>query len=166
MSDEDRPSFRINNRTYLSAGVMFCCVDDQGVIRFLLQRVKDKPWIYEDFGGKSQTGDTSIKDVAFRECQEELNNRFTKEFIQGLPCIEYLIPYNKYVTYLVKLDSSHMNMDLSSFGDHETLWNIERTVVWVTYEDLWNMHPTLIHPRLQPNFKYWLPILMTESNMY
>jgi len=162
LCDEDRPSFRVHNRTYLSAGVMFYCIDSEGIIHFLIQRVKDKSWIYEDFGGKSQKGDKTIKDVAVRESSEELNGVFTPEFIQGLPCTEYLIPYNKYIAYIAKLDSVYLNMDLTQFGNHELLWNLERSVVWVKYEDLWNMHPSLIHPRLQPNFKYWLPLLLTE----
>jgi hypothetical protein len=165
-SEADRPSFRVNNRTYISAGVLFYTVSEDGTIYFLMQKVKGRPWHYEDFGGKSQQGDYSIKDVAFRECIEELNNCVTKEFLFSRPCIEHLIPYNKYIVFLVHLDFSFMDNDLSMFGDREVLWNVERTVVWLKYADLWNMHPTLIHPRLQPDFKQWLALLLTEADCF
>jgi hypothetical protein len=165
-SETDRPSFRVNNRTYISAGALPYTVSKDGTIYFLIQKVKGRSWHYEDFGGKSQLGDQSIKDVAFRECTEELNNLLTEEFLLSLPCIEHLIACNKYVLYLVELDSSFMDKDLSMFGDHEVLWNVERTVVWLSYADLWNMHPTLLHPRLQPDFKHWLALLLTEADTF
>ena len=164
--EPDRPSFRVNNRTYISAGVLFYTVAENGAIYFLMQKVKGKSWQYEDFGGKSQPGDTSIKEVAFRECVEELNDCITKEFLLTRPCIEHLIPYNKYVVFLVELEPSFMNKDLSMFGDHEVLWNVERTVVWLKYADLWNMHPTLLHPRMQPDFKQWMALLLTEADSF
>ena len=164
--EHPRPSFRVNNRTYISAGVLFYTVVDNGDIHFMLQKVKGQSWQYEDFGGKSQQGDQTIKDVAFRECIEELNGLVTKEFLLDRPCTEYLVPGNKYIAYLVHLDASFMSMDLSVYGDRELLWNIERTVQWVKYADLWNMHPTMIHPRLQPDFKQWLPLLLVEADIF
>ena len=163
---EPRPSFRINNRTYISAGVLFYTVHDNGTIYFMLQKIKGRPWQYEDFGGKSQLGDQSIKDVAFRECIEELNGLITKEFLMSRPCTEYLVPGNKYIAYLIHLDPSFMSNDLSVYGDRELLWDIERTVQWITYSDLWNMHQTMIHPRLQPDFKQWLPLLLVEADIF
>ena len=169
---DDRPMFRVNNRTYLSAGVLFCTMSDSGTVYFLMQKVKGKPWQYEDFGGKSQKGDLTIKDVAFRECIEELNGCITRDFLDNLQCIEYLVPYNKYIAYLVLLPSEFMKTDLSIFGENEVgengkdSWNLERNVVWVTYEDLWNMHPSSVHPRLQPDLKHWLPLLLTEAEFF
>jgi hypothetical protein len=97
---------------------------------------------------------------------EELNGCMTREFLDSLPCIEYLVPYNKYIAYLVFLKPDYLNTDLSIFGDREVLWNIERNVVWVSYEELWSMHPSMVHPRLQPDLKHWLPLLLTEANFF
>jgi hypothetical protein len=160
---DTRPSFRINNRTYISAGVLFYTVVENGDVYFMMQKVKGKSWQYEDFGGKSQQGDLTIKDVAFRECVEELNGIITKELLSSRPSTEYLVPGNKYIAYLVHLDSSFKNTDMSVFSDREFLWNIERKVEWIKYSDLWNMHPTMIHPRLQPDLKQWLPLLLVEA---
>ncbi len=85
---DNRPSFRVHNRTYIRAGVLFYTVHENGDIYFMMQKVKGQHWQYEDFGGKSQEGDLSLKDVAFRECVEELNGLITKEFLLALPCTE------------------------------------------------------------------------------
>lgn len=166
MTDTTRPIFKINNHVYLSAGIIFYFVDDKDIIHFMFQKVKGTPWLYEDFGGKSQYGDKSLKDVAIRECLEELNQGDdTKKNLESSPCIEYLVPNNKYVSYFININDIFENKftELPStevFGDREVLYNIERTVVWLTYAELWNLHPSLIHPRLQPDFKTWLPLLL------
>ena len=157
----ERPTFRINNRVYLSAGVLFYTIDENDTIHFMLQKVKGHTWLYEDFGGKSHLGDLSIKDVAFRECSEELNHAggITKEYLETCKYIEYLVPSNKYVSYIIHIP--FINADI--FGNYEITCNVERTIVWLSYAELWNLHPSLIHPRLQPDFKNWLPLLITES---
>ena len=162
---EIRPTFRIHNRLYLSSGVLFYAVTDAGEIFFMLQKIpltRQQSWQYEDFGGKSQEGDLSIEAVAFREAEEEINGALgiTKEFISSLPRVQYLLPHNKYALYLVKLDSSFMNNDPSVYGDRENLFDIERTVKWISYKELFEMPTGFLHPRLQPEFKHWLPLLL------
>ena len=166
MTDTNRPSFRIHNRLYLSSGVLFYTINDSGQIFFMLQKMpsdnKQQPWQYEDFGGKSQEGDLTIEDVAFREAEEEINGALgiTKEFIKTLPRVQYLLPHNKYALYLVKLDKSFLNNDLSECGEQENLFNVSRKVKWMTYRELFEMPQTLLHPRLQPEFKNWMSLLL------
>ena len=162
---EFRPSFRLHNRIYLSAGVTFYSINSSGEIYFLLQKKpKGTGWDYEDFGGKSQAGDLTIRDVAFRECEEEINGALgiKKSFLETCPQAEFLIPINKYAMYLVKLDEKFMKIDTKVFGECETLFSLERTVKWVSYRELFDMPAAMLHPRLQPEFKHWMAILLAE----
>ena len=156
----ERPCFYINNKPYLSAGVLFYSLDQQGNIYFMLQHVKEKPWKYEDFGGKSQNGDQTIMDVAIRECCEELNEIFDKSFFMKRECIQYLIPDSKYVLYLFSLDPEYINCNTQHFGNHETLTGVKRDVVWLTYREL--VEHRAIHPRLV-DLKYEVSLLLADT---
>lgn len=166
MTDKKRPNFNVNGRSYVSSGVLFFTEDKEGNIYFMLQKITGHSWIYEDFGGKSSEEDTSIKDVAFRECCEELNNEagITMDFLRSKKAIEYLIPQSKYVLYLIELPYSFKEtVDMSVFGDKEILCEVPRTVTWLSYRDLMNCYDNEIHPRLIPrDFKSWLPILLSK----
>lgn len=175
-----RPSFTVQNRVYVSAGIMFCTSDNHGNIKFLLQCRTDgkKSWEYEDFGGKSAPGDKSILDVAIRECLEEMAPPgqeppapFTKEYLRGLVdqdnSVTYPIPEDKYMLYIVHLDGpTAEGLDLDSFGqinDDE----VNRRVVWTTYESFMKLDDYLIHPRLIPNdLKVKMPLVLAQIKKY
>ena len=166
----DRPSFIIDGKVYVSAGVLFYTEDPRGRVYFMMQGTKDAARV-EDFGGKSEKGDASIQDVAFRECMEELNHQggVTKEFLtehmQSKRSIEYRIPELKYMLYIVYVPYSFKEgLDVEVFGDYETHDNIDRSVFWITYHDLMKLPSYAIHARLKPDeFKINMSLVIAQG---
>lgn len=159
----ERPVFIEKNRLYVSAGVLLYTKDPQGTCSFMLQKIKDRgPWTYEDFGGKSDVCDKSIKDTALRECLEELNcledsytGPITWQFLEtqlaDRRSIVYRVPDNKYILYIIyvpyELKSS---MNMKDFGTYEILDGIQRTVTWLSYRDFMELDSKDLHPRFKP----------------
>lgn len=140
--EEPRPYFTVSEELYVSAGVVFF-TEYEGQTHYMLQRItKPDGWDYEDFGGKSQYGDKSIKDVALREAQEELNGKISTEYIkmQMTDPRSHSKGHFMYMAYFVYVPPSFLQTDLKQFG---TCGDVERTIEWVT--DLQNV---LLHPRL------------------
>jgi 8-oxo-dGTP pyrophosphatase MutT (NUDIX family) len=148
-----RPCFELNGYPVVSAGVL-PYVRENGNILFMVQKIersKTYNWDYEDFGGKSDETDKSIKDVAYRECAEELNRAagFTEEFLYSLEQSDVIVvPNSKYALHLVKLP--HRNFDVKEFGTTEILTGIKREVVWLSYKEFMeaSLHPRLITKEL------------------
>ena len=160
---KQRPVFMIDNHPYVSSGIIVYTVDQQGVIYFLMQRTYRGSWRYEDFGGKSEAGDASLDDVAFREFVEETNNHkdFPYDMIRaGMshPGSRHCIPECKYILYVVRVPASvYESVQGLDFGDHETCDNIKRDVLWISYKELFETPDAHIHPRIV-SFKRDLPL--------
>lgn len=165
-----RPVFDIDGKPYVSSGILLYTIEESGTVSFLVQKVKDHEWIYEDLGGKSAVGDTSIKAVAFRECQEELNHaggiseEFLDQQLSDPRSYVYCVPDNKYVLYFIYVPHSFKDeLDLSVFGTRETLCDVDRTIVWLSYYDFINSSYKL-HPRIKPDeIKVNLPLILVGA---
>lgn len=156
-----RPIFMVRNRIYVSAGTIFYTNDEQGNIKFLIQQLgpgQKNSWKYEDFGGKSEVGDESLHDVAFRECCEEMNfgkpfhtESLLRECLKDKRSIIYTIPEDKYMLYILYINKDTAeSLDLDSYG---TINNdsTPRRVVWITYKELMELNDSDLHPRLHSN---------------
>lgn len=170
----NRPTFSINNRTYVSAGVIPYTMDSQDNYYFLLQHLTSdtRNWSYEDFGGKSQQGDDSIEAVAFRECHEETNFQpvFTSEFLQAQLKDErsmvYSIPECKYMMYLIYVPPSFRDLDLGQFGTSNNDGQ-PRVLEWLSYKSLMELDNTKLQPRFVPaDFKINLPLILCHYRMF
>lgn len=165
---DERPTFMVNNRIYVSAGVIPYTVDSNGNYYFLLQRItsEDRRWTYEDLGGKSQIGDTCIQDVAFRACCEETNTTgpLTEEYLLGQlndhRSVIYEISDIKYMLYMIYVPSDFKDTaDLSVCSQDRKPCVIE----WVSYKSLMELDDAEMHPRLMPSeFKYNLPLILAH----
>lgn len=151
---DGRPLFKVGPYKYVSAGIIPYTIKD-GQTFFLLQAVMGRGWDWEDFGGKSDIVDTSIADVAIRECLEELNHEVTREFL--ISCVSHEktivcpIPDSKYMLYLMYIPPEHMDFFTTErFGDLEKLHRIKRTVHWVAKESLHELtRRGVLNPRIQ-----------------
>lgn len=166
----DRPIFMVKNRIYVSAGVLPYNIDKEGNVSFLVQHLMDGKWLYEDFGGKSDVGDTCIEDVAFRECVEEMNNAgpitadFLRNQLDDKRSVIYRIPDDKYMLYFIYIPSDvkdSINTDI--FGDMNDDYTV-RKVEWLDYKDLMDLSEDELHPRLIPSdFKNNLPLILSQA---
>lgn len=76
----------------------------QGQIYFLLRQAGNRG--FSDFGGKREAVDSSPEDTAVRECFEETNGVFTKEYLYGMIKTSTYIPQAKYRMYLIEITVS------------------------------------------------------------
>jgi 8-oxo-dGTP pyrophosphatase MutT (NUDIX family) len=163
MSDNDRPTFSIDGKPYVSAGVLIYTVR-YPTIYFLMQKVDDPrwnkydtlSWEWEDMGGKSDKADQTIQDVAFRECQEETNGVITRsqlvEFTKDARSFEYCVHESKYMLHVLYVDPVKLDeWGVELFGTVEQHTGIQRTIQWTTYANLQIYYNTgILHPRLAP----------------
>lgn len=142
-SKVERPHFTIDNRIYVSAGIILYTRKD-GQELFLLQQYYDQvtsKWIWEDFGGKSEASDKSIMDVAIRECLEELNSDITYDFLSS--CIHdkrsiiHKIPESKYMLHVAYIDETYVEY-FSDYGRWLDLLQLKDFI-----------KKKLLHPRIQ-----------------
>lgn len=156
-----RPCFKINNQKYVSAGAMLYTIKD-GKIFFMMQKIAadgkfNCTWEWEDFGGKSEKGDRSIKEVAVRECWEELNGKVEKEFLHKQIADEMSfrckIPQCKYMLYVIYVPPDYMDRFTTEiFGDMEDLDKVKRTVHWIGYDMFYRyVIAKKVTPRLKGN---------------
>lgn len=173
MNTEQRPTFLVNNKVYVSAGVLIYTNDEMENYYFLFQRLTNdkRMWTYEDFGGKSQNGDNSIEDVAFRECYEETNKLvFTPEFLKkqlkDRRSVIYQIPECKYMLYIIYVPYDFKeNLDLDQFGIKNND-DQPRILEWLSYKSLMELDTTDLQPRFMPtDFKINLPIILARPRM-
>lgn len=174
MSELERPSFLVKNRVYVSAGVLPYTMDMHGNYYFLFQRLTndDRRWTYEDFGGKSEYGDASIEDVAFRECYEETNflDAFKPEYLRqqlkDYRSIIYRVQECKYMLYLIYVPMDLKDsLDLSKFGIKN---NDEqpRIVEWLSYKSVMELDDLELQPRIMPmDFKNNLALMLAQPVM-
>lgn len=171
----DRTRFLDKNRVYVSAGVMFYTIHPQTqVCYFMMQKCTRGTWKLEDFGGKSSVDDTSIKDVAFRECQEELNYKggidyeFLQKQLEDSRSITHRTPKNKYLMYLIYMPYEFKTkLNMEEFGDYEELDKIKRQVLWISYKDFMELPMQDIHPRFNPDddFRNKMPIILAGARL-
>jgi 8-oxo-dGTP pyrophosphatase MutT (NUDIX family) len=168
----DRPVFTENNRIFVSAGVLLYTKDTQGIYSFMMQKTQNRgSWIYEDLGGKSDPNDKSIKDVAFRECLEELNFKggITRDYLEQQlldpHSITYSVVDNKYMLYIIYVPYEiKAKMNMNEFGDHELLDGVPRTVTWLSYRDFMSLDSKDLHPRFKPDeLRDNLPLLIARN---
>jgi 8-oxo-dGTP pyrophosphatase MutT (NUDIX family) len=159
-----RPTFVLNGEQVVSAGIIPLVFRNKDCF-FLLQyrdQAEDKGagYMYEDFGGKSQAGDDSIRAVATREAVEELNGVVTKEVLDGLRFYPWQFRDGKYVAYFVVFPLSWYlaTKDTSVFGDRETHDNTRRRCAWLSYQELLTVK---LHPRLK-GLDAQLPLSLAE----
>ena len=167
-SSFDRPSFIVDGKVYVSAGVLVYTID-QSTIWCLLQHITDitdiawdyqgQKWEWEDFGGKSEHTDQNIKDVAFRECSEETNGVLTREFLDACysdsKSFQIRVPEYKYIVYVIYVPPSKLSEwnchSTNIFGDTEQSTGIKRIIRWITYAEVINHHQNKrLHPRMTP----------------
>lgn len=172
---QERPCFLIDNRVYVSAGVLPYTVDSKDTYYFLFQRLTNdtRKWTYEDFGGKSMAGDTSISAVAFRECHEETNYRdtFTPAFLesqlQDKRSVIYRISESKYLLYLIYVPPELKDtMNLEQFGTSNNDEQ-QRVLEWISYKSLMEIDDKDMHPRFIPSdFKCNLPLILAHPTTH
>lgn len=173
-TEHERPTFLVQNRVYVSAGVIPYTMDLQGNYHFLFQRLtnEDRKWTYEDFGGKSEYGDTSIENVAFRECYEETNYHdafnidFLHQQLKDNRSIIYRISECKYMLYLIYIPIElKESMELSEFGIKNSDEQ-PRIVEWLNYKSVMELHDLDLQPRLVPmEFKNNLALMLAQPVM-
>lgn len=152
---DQRPCFNINGLEYVSAGILFWTEDVNHIYHLLLQKTNfQNSYIIEDFGGKSDLKDQCIREVAIRECLEELNFKIKKEDLQKKfqekEFNTILIPDCKYILYLIYLDPTYIDLYTSNlFGTEELHEHINRSVIWMSYKDYIKEHyKNKLNPRL------------------
>ena len=126
----------------MAGGVLFYRSELKDV-EFLMINLNGR---YEDFGGRTDPVDKSIKETIVREVIEESNGIFTKEFVY--PKINkhgLYIKSGKYLVYFIKLKK---RLDVRRFGTLEMTEQIERTVEWINGNKL-VVGEVIIHPRLR-----------------
>jgi hypothetical protein len=166
-----RKTFKINNKIYVSAGIILYTVDN-GIYNFLLQKTDRGSWVYEDFGGKSEDIDTCIKDTAFREFLQEtncteadstiFNTAFLDMQLTDKRSIIYPIQEYKYMLYIIYVSPQLKNhLKLEDFDVIEKHDNIKRTVLWLSYKEIEEFSDEHIHPRIL-GFKQDIALIMAK----
>lgn len=117
----------------------------------------EKKGVFEDFGGKTESSDTSYITTAIRECYEESNYilKFTTKDINIQA--SWYSKSSKYITFYVRIDST---ISLESFGDHEKNTLKKQNIQWIDLS-LWNK--INLHPRLRNN-KFIYTLLSSSSS--
>lgn len=140
-----RPIFYFNQKNMTkpckAGGVIPYILREDKIIYLLLIKCRDR---YEDFGGKTEPGDESIKETIAREAWEESNYIIPKEYT-----LHKTKGYGAYILkckYLLFFMKAQIDYDTSCFGDTEKHENIIRTVEWVPITMIdknFNLHPRL-----------------------
>jgi 8-oxo-dGTP pyrophosphatase MutT (NUDIX family) len=167
---DSRPKFTYKNQIYVSAGVVPYTLDKHGNYYLLLQRLTNdsRQWTYEDFGGKSEEGDQSIEDVAFRECYEETNYietftpQYLKQQLEDSRSVIYRISSCKYMLYLIYVPPELKDtLDLAKFGI-ENDDKQPRVLEWLSYKSVMELDDEELQPRFNPReFKDNLSLLLS-----
>ena len=127
-----------------------------GVLHFLMIKCNDR---YEDFGGRTDPKDKSIRATIVREVSEESNEiiptKYTSYQIRGSGIY---LPNGKYLLFLIKAEYDY---DPESFGTEEICEKIPRTVEWIPVTDIVNSFN--LHPRLQSE-KFFNALLLLQLN--
>lgn len=130
----------------MAGGVLFYRRRDQ--LEFLFICKKNR---LEDIGGKTEEGDTCIKDTIGREVEEETNHVIQSSIVkrQIKKGKQFLFVKSKYLMVLVKANSYEENLTTESF-DHMEYGNGSngetRTLHWIPLSQVKEMH---IHPRIE-----------------
>lgn len=150
-----RPTFFVRGFPIRAAGVLFYrrCGDAQ--VEFLFMR---RPplgmnargdWIYEDFGGKTDSVDMTVIDTAAREVDEESNHAFAMDWLREQLLLAkwkgnyFINGQSKYIVFIVPAPDA---LDMTTFGNVENGTSYQREVLWVNQEQIQNLP---LHPRLR-----------------
>lgn len=139
----ERPVFYLKlNQPCKAGGVIFYQIRNNRVELLLIKH----NGLYEDFGGKTDNIDRTIKDTIIREVVEESNSVFTRfEVRDKIRGRGLYLPQAKYLLYLVPLEKEVNSED---FGNKEIGLDIDRTVEFVPYDKI---NYKLLHMRLRNN---------------
>jgi 8-oxo-dGTP pyrophosphatase MutT (NUDIX family) len=157
---QSRPTFFIRNFPIRAAGVLFYRRGREEVEFLFMRRHAlssnlnvssnlNEDWLYEDFGGKTESVDTTIIDTAAREVDEESNHAFAKDWLREQLLLakwrgNYFI--NGRCKYIVFIVPAPEDLDIESFGNVENGTPYQREVVWVSHTQVKDLP---LHPRLR-----------------
>lgn len=138
-----------DDKPCLAAGIIFYknipnCEGSVLMIKTIKKNVTGIEYCFEDFGGKTELTDNSIKFTACREAEEESNGIFKKEMLLKKLKYATYFSYSKYVLYFININSIDFDPE-QQFGDKENHTGIERYVEWITITDL---NKVRLHPRI------------------
>jgi hypothetical protein len=159
----DRPTFYYKNnkkKPIRAGGILFYrarLVNNITHYDFLLMYNKWRK-TYEDLGGRTSEGDTSIQDTIAREIEEESNNIFNKEDIKKrLKNQSHVYISNcKYLLYFLKVTDKEAQLKKSDFGKLEIYDNLERSISWLSSNKLLsNKFPLQLNIRMANPVTYY-----------
>jgi hypothetical protein len=153
MITTQRPTFIYRDTEIRAGGILFYRFTNKGQVEVLLSNKNNR---YEDLGGKTDSIDKTIFDTISREVQEETNGLFNSKVVssQLYNNKENGIVNGKYLLFAIKANSYERKCHSEEFGDHETLYDIPRTMHWVSLSCLSHIH---LHPRLSVKQIFNLP---------
>lgn len=151
-----------------ASGILFLDKKNNNILFQELIKKKDD-YIYCDFGGKIDSCDNNILDIAVRELLEESNNSFICKKKNNVSIynhdnmVNYIsenllktiyIPRSKYVLYIVKI-TDFFKIDKKKFGEFECIDKIKRNISWININlvNTINLHPRLWNYELNEYFK-------------
>ncbi len=143
--NKPRPTFRRKN-PIRAGGVLLYKKED--TVKFLMIYDPAKQ-TYEDFGGKSKSGDETYQMMCVREAEEESNGVLKKEELLPLMINSIYIRRCKYILFLIETTNDYNS---EQFGEYEIRVSKEdpkkshhRIVKWVDIHEVvkQNLHPRL-----------------------
>ena len=139
-----RPTFLYHDTEIRAGGILFYRFTNKGQIEVLLSNKNNR---YEDIGGKTDSIDKTIFDTISREVHEETNGLFNSNVVanQLYKHKENGVVNGKYLLFVIKANSYERKCTSEEFSDHETLYDIPRTMHWISLKCLSHIH---LHPRL------------------
>lgn len=114
--------------------------------------------LFEDFGGKVESCDTSIFDIMVRECQEEsngvLNPMTIRERLNSRHARFFYSRRSQYVLAILPAtpDETHLSTDDFGACEEHLRYHIERRVKWMSAKELKKMG-WFLHCRIQHVFQ-------------
>lgn len=139
-----RPTFFYQDNEIRAGGILFYRFTNKGKVEVLLSNKNNR---YEDIGGKTDSVDKTILDTISREVHEETNGLFNSNVVasQLYKNRDNGISNGKYLLFVIKANSYERKCTSEEFSDHEILYDIPRTMHWVSLECLSHLQ---LHPRL------------------
>lgn len=139
---KDRYVFDIENvGTVSAAGFML-----RNGNNYLMQIHSDMPWMYDDFGGKTDLYDKDVFDTVMREVCEESNSYLNVSREELMAAEKYYIPSSKYLLFVADTTKDYAEV-IELMGDYEEWDDCPRTTGWV-HESIHEY----CHPRLKGFF--------------
>lgn len=160
----EQKTFNISNCPHIekqivtSGGVLIYKFGDSGMELLVINSRGG----FEDFGGKIDEADKSIRKTVARETYEESNKLINKKQLElRLESAPYIYVKNsKYVCFIVEATYEESQLNSKDFGDVELHENIQRTVKWIPLSTI--LTPEIIKYKL--NWRLKSSALFTKLN--